>query len=92
MFKGNVFESFCSKDGVNWVLMASTTIAMNQSIYVGLAAGAGSNEVNTKVQFEQVTLKASNVLPLVSITTPVNNAGFAAPASINIAAITDITI
>jgi|GEM_PF-2893019 len=83
---GNLFESFCSKDGVNWVLMASTNIAMNQSIYVGFAAGAGSNEVNTKIQIDQVTLKASNALPSVSITTPVNNAKFDAPAYISIAA------
>ena len=84
--KGNVFESFCSRDGVNWVLMASTTIAMNQSIYVGFAAGAGSNEVNTKIQFDQVTIKASNALPSVSINTPLNNTGYTAPANINITA------
>lgn len=50
---GNEFKSYCSLNGIsNWILLSTYTIPMNNTIYVGMCAGAGTDAEATKVTFE----------------------------------------
>ncbi|MFN6943307.1 MAG: Ig-like domain-containing protein [Cytophagaceae bacterium] len=85
--EGNVFSSYCSLNGLtNWVLLATETITMNSTVYVGLCAGTGSDNLATKATFGNVKVTTSNNAPFVSITSPLSNQTFTAPANITISA------
>jgi chitinase len=58
---------------------------MTASVYVGLALTAHTTSTITTSAISQVTVKA-NAAPTVSLTSPANNASFAAPATITISA------
>jgi hypothetical protein len=54
---GSTFSSYVSPDGVNWTqLGTSQTIAMNQSVYVGLAATSGSTTASATATFDNVSI------------------------------------
>jgi len=54
---GNVFTSLTSTDGTNWTVMGSTTIAMPQTVYFGVAACAltGTATTTATVHLERDT-------------------------------------
>jgi regulation of enolase protein 1 (concanavalin A-like superfamily) len=54
--KGNVFTTYRSTNGTTWTQMSSTTIAMNQTIYVGLAVASQSNSVQNTSTFDNVSI------------------------------------
>jgi M6 family metalloprotease-like protein len=59
--EGNSFKSYCSNDTINWVYVGGSTINMGSSIYVGLCAGVGSDQLNTIVTFDYVKVTKSAV-------------------------------
>ena len=53
---GNVFTAYTSSDGVTWTLAGTTTVAMNQTVYVGLASCSDNQlDLNT-AQFANISL------------------------------------
>ncbi len=59
--KGDVFTGHYSLDGVNWQLTTSKTIAMNEDIYVGLAASPHITTANNQAVFSDLqVLQAFN--------------------------------
>ncbi len=58
---GNLFSSYTSSDGVNWVqLGTSQTISMAQSVFVGLAVTSGNNSVLATGTFDNVSVSTSS--------------------------------
>jgi hypothetical protein len=88
---GSTFSSYTSSDGVNWVqLGTSQTIAMAQSVYVGLAVTSGSTTALTTATFDNVSVNSAAapapVITNVSATTgpigsqvAITGTGFGAP-------------
>jgi fibronectin type 3 domain-containing protein len=52
---GNSFTGYSSSDGVNWTPASSTTIAMSNTIYVGMAVSSRSSGMET-VQFRDLSI------------------------------------
>ena len=70
---GNVFSGYYSSGGTSWTqLGSSTTIAMSNTIYVGIVGSSGSNGVAGLAKFDNVgiaqtsAVQVANVGPLVS--------------------------
>jgi hypothetical protein len=60
---GNTFTGFRSADGVTWTQVDSQTVAMNATVFVGLAVTAHNNvNVNTST-FTHVTVQAARPAP-----------------------------
>jgi alpha-L-fucosidase len=59
---GNNFTSFVSPDGVNWTPTGATTVAMNDSVYVGLAVCSHVDGTLCQAQFDNVTFSSSSVV------------------------------
>jgi uncharacterized repeat protein (TIGR01451 family) len=84
---GSLFSGYASADGVNWVLVGSDTIAMGNTVFIGLALTSHNDAELGTAKFDGVTVTAGSVaVPTVSITSPVNGASFSAPAIIPITA------
>jgi hypothetical protein len=85
---GSTIAAHRSADGVNWTLVGTQTIAMAQSVYVGLAVTSHNVSLASTAAFTNVTVRArtstTNTPPTASITSPSNAATFTAPASITI--------
>jgi len=82
---GNTFSGYVSADGVNFVLVGSSTITMASSVYIGLVVTSHNNAVLCKAVLDGVTVTGGAVAPpTVSITLPANGASFVAPANITI--------
>jgi RHS repeat-associated protein len=65
---GNSFTGYCSPDGVNWTQIASATVSMAQTVYIGLAvSGYGFLEPGT---FDNVSVVVGTT-PFVSSVTPI---------------------
>src|SRR4029077_7214413 len=65
---GSTFTGYASLDGVSWTQIGSTTIAMAQTVYIGLAVrGYGSLATSN---FYNVTLNIGTT-PFVSSVTPI---------------------
>lgn len=83
---GNVFSAYYSSSGATWTqLGSSTTIAMSNAIYVGLAASSGTNGVAGTAVFDRVglvaTALAANVGAFVSAGPP-SMASLPSPATL----------
>src|SRR5262249_54749564 len=52
---GNAITGYTSPDGVNWTAVGSTTIAMAQSVYVGLAVTAQDTSHTITATFDNVS-------------------------------------
>jgi hypothetical protein len=85
---GSTLAGYQSGDGVNWTLVGTQTIAMAQSVYVGLAVTSHNVSTTSTGTFTNVTVRPpstpANTPPTASITSPSNGATFTAPASITI--------
>jgi endonuclease/exonuclease/phosphatase family metal-dependent hydrolase len=73
-----------STNGTTWTELGRATIALPDSVYVGLPVTSHNKTVLNAVTFDNVNVipEAPNQPPIVSISTPVPDATFAAPASI----------
>ncbi len=60
---GNVFTGFMSADGINWTQVASVTIPMNSSAFIGLAVTAHNNTAVNTSTFDNVTFGAAPARP-----------------------------
>jgi len=55
---GNTLTGYSSSDGVNWTqLGASQTMALGQSVYIGLGASSGSTTTLATATFDNVTIQ-----------------------------------
>jgi hypothetical protein len=59
---GNTFASYLSADGANWTASGTTTVAMNASVYVGLAVCSVNNASLCQAQFDSVTFSSTAVV------------------------------
>ena len=86
----NLFESYRSADGTTWTKMGSDTIAMGETVYVGLAATSHNVSAGTTVVMDRVKVTASttagNRFPSVSVTAPINGTQITAPATVTLTA------
>ncbi len=81
----NTFNAYSSPDGTAWTLVGTDTIAMANSVFVGMPVTSHYNLVVGTDTFANVSATGvGNALPTVSITSPANNATFTAPANITI--------
>jgi glucose/arabinose dehydrogenase/regulation of enolase protein 1 (concanavalin A-like superfamily) len=83
----NTFTGSKSTDGVNWTVVGSTTFAMANAVYVGLAVTSHDNSALCTAVMDSVTVTGNppgNNPPTVNITSPANGATFTAPANIPI--------
>jgi regulation of enolase protein 1 (concanavalin A-like superfamily) len=85
---GSQFTASKSTDGTNWVVISTTTISMVEKVYVGLIVTSHNSGVLTSTNISNVVVNKGNVnkLPTATITSPVSNASFTAPANISITA------
>ena len=87
---GDLFTAYRSTDGVTWTDIGSDTIAMSDTVYVGLAVTSQDNAALTTAVISNVQITAStpttNQNPAVSIISPDHNAAFQLPATVTIAA------
>ncbi len=59
---GNTFTAYTSSDGSTWTAVgAPVTLAMNASVYVGLAATSHNNAVTTEAIFDNVTVNGNPI-------------------------------
>jgi hypothetical protein len=57
---GNIFSSYSSADGVNWVQFGtSQTINMGQNVYIGLAVSSGSTSSLATATFDNVSVSST---------------------------------
>jgi regulation of enolase protein 1 (concanavalin A-like superfamily) len=85
----NQFTGYASSDGVTWTTIATATISMSSTVYVGLAVTShdpSSKATATVDSFKLTQPSASNQPPVVSITSPASGASFTAPANITVTA------
>lgn len=61
--QGNIITGYTSVDGQNWQLVASTTIAMQQNVYIGLAVTSHRDVQLTEAKFDNVTVNCFNSNP-----------------------------
>jgi Bacterial Ig domain len=86
---GDLFTAYKSADGVTWTKIESDTIAMSDTVYVGLAVTSQDSAALTTAVITDVKVTASpptNQNPAVSITSPDHNAAFQLPAAVTITA------
>ncbi len=60
---GSLFTGYGSTDGMNWMTLGSTTIAMNASVLVGLCVTAHTTAAVTQAQIDSVVVKGVNPVP-----------------------------
>lgn len=74
---GTQFDSYRSADGVKWVKIASESIAMADSVLVGIAVTSHNTGAKTTAKvdgFNVTTASAPNQAPAVTLTSPSSNA------------------
>ncbi len=61
---GNVFNTFTSPDGVSWFFLGTTTVAMNQCIYIGVFAEGVNPTTSTTCVMDNIQVKTGTpVIP-----------------------------
>src|SRR5262249_21773591 len=56
--QGSTFSGWASSDGVHWSFVASATISMASTVYLGLAVSAGTNTILNTSTFSNVAATA----------------------------------
>jgi len=82
---GTLFTAYESIDGQTWSPIASDSIPMADTVYVGIAVTSQNPTTATDVVADAFTVTQTgpeNQPPAVSLSSPANNATFTAPASI----------
>ena len=73
---GNTFTAYRSADGTNWTTITSSTIAMNASVYIGLAVTSHKDGTVCTAQFDNISLSgniSSGARLEVNVYSPVNS-------------------
>ena len=86
---GPLFTAYESVDGQTWSPIASDSIPMADTVYVGIAVTSQNPTVPTDVVADALTITetgSGNLPPTVSLSSPANDATFTAPASISMTA------
>ncbi|TRZ43495.1 malectin domain-containing carbohydrate-binding protein [Robertkochia solimangrovi] len=65
--EGNTFTGYVSETNGNWTLVGSQTIAMNETVYVGLATTSHNDGVLTTAVYDNVSVEAYETDPAVNI-------------------------
>ncbi len=76
---GDTFMGYTSVDGTNWTLLGSTSVAMNATVYVGLAVCAHDSTALNTSSFDQVSVTTSQ--PPVSQSAFANEGDVGSPAT-----------
>jgi regulation of enolase protein 1 (concanavalin A-like superfamily) len=88
--QGDVIEAFRSADGVKWSRMGSATIAMADTVYVGLAVSSHNRKTATTAVFDNLRVVNAgappNQPPAVILNAPAPGRVFTAPATLTLAA------
>jgi hypothetical protein len=87
--EGDLFTAYHSGDGVTWTLVASDSIKMPDTVFIGLAVSAENARTHATATFDGVLLRrpaAGNDAPDVSIVNPIAGERFPVGASIAIKA------
>ena len=84
---GNEITMFCSRDKTNWVEISRETLSLGTSVYIGMCVTGAFGNYASKAVFDSVSVTTTNASPVVTITSPLNNSTFSAPATITINAI-----
>ena len=87
---GDLFESYRSTNGSTWTKIGSDTIAMSDTVYVGIAVTSHDVTTATTAVVDNLKITASapstNKPPAISITAPANGVQVTAPVTVTIAA------
>jgi hypothetical protein len=70
---GNTFTSACSRDGINWVTISQQTLALSNSLHVGMFVSGANGTYASKAIFSNVAITTANPSPTVNITAPLQN-------------------
>lgn len=54
---GSLFNAYQSADGVTWILVGSDTVAMDATVFVGLATVSKDTLNTATAQFDVVTIQ-----------------------------------
>jgi hypothetical protein len=87
---GDLFEAYRSANGSSWTRIGSDTIAMGETVYVGLAVTSHNTTSATTAVLDGLRITAvtspTNRPPAVSVTAPANGATVTAPTTVTITA------
>jgi hypothetical protein len=87
---GDLFEAYRSADGVSWTRIGTDTIAMGDTVYVGLAVTSHNTTTATTAVIDNLKITESepslNKAPSVSITAPVSGTQVTLPTAVSVAA------
>lgn len=59
---GNIFTGLGSMDGLNWTILGSTTIAMSNSVYLGLTVGSRNPQLTAGAEFRDLADTSGGVI------------------------------
>lgn len=87
---GTRLEAFRSPDGVTWSLIGTRTIALPQTVYVGVAVASHSATATATATFDNLTIRTpattTNQAPTVTLVAPTANSTAVAPATFSLSA------
>jgi N-acetylneuraminic acid mutarotase len=86
---GSTISAFAGASGGAWTPVGTTTLALPNTVRVGLAVTSHAASKLTSATIDHATVKAAstgNTPPTVTLTSPANAATYTAPASISLAA------
>ena len=90
---GDTFSAYRSVDGTTWTKIGSDTIAMNETVYVGLAVTSHNAATPTTAIVDNLKIvtatgaATANRAPAVSLTAPVNGTQVIAPSTVTVTAV-----
>jgi regulation of enolase protein 1 (concanavalin A-like superfamily) len=84
---GDLIEAYRSADGSTWTRFGIDSLAMGETVWVGLAVSSALATSAVEAVFDQVSINTSeppapNLSPFVSITSPASGAQFTVPATV----------
>lgn len=85
----DTFVASWSTNGINWTTVATDTIPMGDTVYVGMAVTSRDRRRAARASISNVTVTSSstgNQSPAVTITAPANNTQYSLPANVTIQA------
>ena len=87
---GDLFEAYRSADGSSWTRIGADTIAMGDTVYVGLAVTSHAPDTATTAVLDSLRMTATtsptNQPPAVSVMAPANGTTVTAPTTVSITA------
>jgi subtilisin family serine protease/regulation of enolase protein 1 (concanavalin A-like superfamily) len=85
--RGGAITAFTSANGTSWTLVATETMTLPSTVYVGLAVSSHNPSQATTAVLDNVSITApANQAPSVSLSAPADGATFTAPATMTVSA------